>query len=215
MKARVGRGRQHTEVAEVTDLRVLTRADLAHLMEKRPVNALQVLRDTHHRVARAVAAGLPLKEVAELCGRSYASVRSLQDDPAFKELVAHYRGMITAEFIREADPVISYLRDNALKAQAMLSDKLDAAAEQNEFLPTRDLLGIAELGLDRTGYGKVNKNVNVNVDFAASLEAARKRSASIREPRQIEATITSGPQSSPAGVPSAPRQLAASPFRRL
>jgi hypothetical protein len=165
-------------------------------------------------VARGVAAGLPLKEVAELCGRSYASVKSLQQDPAFKELVAHYRGLITAEYIRTADPVIEYMQANALKAQAMLSDKLDAASEANEFLPTRDLLGIAELGLDRTGYGKVNKNVNVNVDFAASLEAARKRSASIREPRQIEAS-SHAPQSSPADVPIASRRLAAPSFRRL
>jgi hypothetical protein len=162
-----------------------------------------------------VAAGLQLKEVAELTGRSYASVKILQQDPAFKELVAHYRGMITAEFVREADPVISYLRDNAVKAQAMLSDKLDAAMEANEFLPTRDLLGIAELGLDRTGYGKVNKNVNVNVDFAASLEAARNRSARVRAP-QIEASALA-PQSPPSDsdVPPVSDRLAASTFRRL
>jgi hypothetical protein len=208
---RVGRGRQQTQHPEVSDLRVLTRADLAHLMEKRAPTTLQVLRDTHHRIARAVAAGLNLKEVAEVTGRSYASVKILQQDPAFIELVAHYRGMITAEFVREADPVISYLRDNALKAQAMLSDKLDAAEAANEFLPTRDLLGIAELGLDRTGYGKVNKNVNVNVDFAASLEAARRRSASVRP---IEASALR-PQSPPTATPPPSRQLVASPFRRL
>ncbi len=214
MKHRLGRGRPHREVPEITDLRVLSREDLAHLTAPRPTNVLQVLRDTHHRVARAVAAGLQLKEVAEITGRSYTSIHTLQQDPAFIELVAHYRGLITAEFVREADPVIDYLRTNALKAQAMISDKLDAAAEANEFLPTRDLLGIAELGHDRTGYGKVNKNVNVNVDFAASLEAARSRSARVRSP-QIEASvITSGPQSPPT-VRDAPRQLAASPFRRL
>jgi hypothetical protein len=215
VKPRLGHGRQHTQIAEVSNLRSLSRADLVHLTEKRgPLQTIQVLRDTHHRVARAVAAGLPLKEVAELCGRSYAGVRQLTYDPAFKELVAHYRGVVTAEFIAAADPVIDYMRTNALKAQAMLSDKLDKAAEENEFLPTRDLLGIAELGLDRTGYGKVNKNVNVNVDFAASLEAARKRSASVRT---IEASSHAGPQSPPSDMASPParERLVASPFRRL
>ena len=105
------------------------------------------------------------------------------------ELVAHYRSIVTAEYVRVADPVIEYLSSNALKAQAMLSDKLDDFADKGEFLPTRDLLGIAELGLDRTGYGKVNKNLNVNVDFAANLEAARKRSAGARDVTPIQPSL--------------------------
>ena len=171
---------------EVSDIRSLTRADLAVLAVKRPPNSLQTLRDTHHRAARAVAAGLRGEELASRTGYSYQRVYLLQQDPAFMELVAHYRAIITAEWAASVDPVIEYMSTNALKAQAMLSDKLDAAAENNEFLPTRDLLGIAELGLDRTGYGKVNKNVNVNVDFAAQLEAARKRSAGVDSIRVIE-----------------------------
>lgn len=201
-------------VPEVSDIRVLKRADLAVLTLPRPLKTLQTLRDTHHRVARAVAAGLSNAEVAEVTGFSIGRVNTLRADPAFRELVAHKRAMIDAEFAENADPVIGYLKNNALKAAAMLSDKLDAAAEADEFLPTRDLLGIAELGFDRTGYGKVNKNVNINVDFAAQLEAARKRSAAAREPRQIEAQRTSQlPQSAPAG-PIAPRRSVPS-LRRL
>jgi hypothetical protein len=134
----------------------------------------------------------------------------MRQDPAHRELVAHYRAILTAEWAAEADPVTDYLRSNALKAQAMLSDKLDAAAEKDEFLPTRDLLGIAELGLDRTGYGKVNKNVNVNLDFAKHLEEARQRSDRAREVRTIEAPRpTLRPQSVPSG-PSLPRRSAPS-----
>ncbi len=107
--------------------------------------------------------------------------------------------MIDVEWAVDADPVIGYMRDNALKAQAMLSDKIDAAMEKDEFLPTRDLLGIAELGLDRTGYGKVNKNVNINVDFAKQLEDARRRSTQLRETRVIETTVRpTTPQSAPS-----------------
>jgi hypothetical protein len=114
-----------------------------------------------------------------------------------RQLVAEKQSMLDAEYAQHADAVVDYLRSNALKAQAMLSDKLDEAAEKGEYLPTRDLLGIAELGLDRTGYGKVNKNLNVNVDFAARLEAARQRSERAPELRIV------GSSSSP--VPATPR----------
>jgi hypothetical protein len=152
-------------------------------------------------------------DVAVTCGISVGRAHTLRVDPAVQELVAHYRSMLTSEWLKEADPVIDFLRSNSLKAAAMLSDKLDAAAEAEEFLPTRDLLGIAELGLDRTGYGKVNKNLNVNVDFAANLEAARKRSASAR---QIEASPPR-PQSPPSerNVPPALNRSVAPAFRRL
>lgn len=205
---------------EVSDIRVLKRADLAVLEHPRPANQLQNLRDTHHRIARAIASGLSNGEVAATCGISYNRVTILKADPALMELVAHYRAILTAEWAEAADPVTDYLRANALKAQAMLSDKLDHASEQGEFLPTRDLLGIAELGLDRTGYGKVNKNVNINVDFAAKLEEARKRSTAAREVRTIEApslqpqSVPGAASSSHPGRPVPPPPIAAN-FRRL
>lgn len=192
---------------EVSDIRVLSRADLSVLAEARPANSIQKLRDTHHRLARAIASGLRDAECAEVCGYSVQRVSLLKADPAFMELVAHYRSIVTAEWAANADPVIDYMRSNALKAQAMISDKIDAAFEAEEFLPTRDLLGIAELGLDRTGYGKVNKNVNVNVDFAATLEAARKRSAAARELRTIEPVPSSPPLAPSRSAPAEPQSL--------
>lgn len=187
---------------EITDIRPVERADLAHLTTPREPQQLQTLRDNHHRIARALASGMPAIDVATSCGISVNRVSILRADPAFADLVAHYRAMITSEWVQQ-DTVIEYMRTNALKAQAMISDKLDEAAEKNEYLPTRDLLGIAELGLDRTGYGKVNKNINVNVDFAARLEAARKRSAGADSLRVIEATSAPLPSQSPqsAAVP--------------
>lgn len=169
--------RTTSRTIEIGEVRSLRRADLAVLATPRPPTTPQKLRDNHHRVARAIANGLSNALIAETCGLSVSRVNVLRAAPAVIELVAHYRAMLTAEWVRESDPVIDFMRSNALKAQAMLSDKLDDAAEREEFLPTRDLLGIAELGLDRTGYGKLNKNVNINMDFAAHLEAARARSA--------------------------------------
>lgn len=198
---------------EISNIRSVTRADLSHLSVKRPPNQLQTLHDNHHRVARALAGGLSLGDTAAICGMSYNRVSTLKSDPSFIQLIAHYRAMITSEWVQQ-DTVIEFMRTNALKAQAMIADKLDDAAEKNEFLPTRDLLGIAELGLDRTGYGKVNKNVNINVDFAAKLEAARNRSSGARV---IEASAASlAPQSAPDEVSSLPQYDRPGPsFRRI
>lgn len=209
--ATLQRGRKLVEsLPEITNIREVTRADLSHLTERRTPNYVQTLRDNHHRIARAIASGMSNTEVAATCGVAVNSVARFKADPTCADLVAHYRGIITSEWAQQ-DTVIEYLRSNALKAQAMLSDKLDEAAEKNEYLPTRDLLGIAELGLDRTGYGKVNKNVNVNVDFAARLEAARTRADGARSARVIEgealpSPVPAAPRSEPVAAGSTPRR---------
>lgn len=181
------RGHIVAQQPEVSGIRSLARQDLSLLLEKRPDKPLQSLRDTHHRIARAVAAGLPNDEVAQSCGISYNRVSMLKKDPAFQELVAHYRAIVTVEYVRSVDSFMEVATANMLKAAVMLSDKLDDAMEKGEFLPTRDLIAIHDTGADRFGYGKMQKNLNVNVDFAAQLEAARKRSRTAQaEPKTID-----------------------------
>lgn len=200
------RGRKAVQAPiEIGEIRSLTRADLAVLAEPRPANSIQTLRDNHHRIARAIASGLSNYEVAEACGISYTRVSMHKADPAMIELVAHYRGIITSEWAKEADPVAEKLRAIRGKALAMIEDKIDDAAEKNEFLPSRDLATFAEMGLDRTGYGKERKNVNVNMDFAAMLEKARKRSSVVESARVIgsQSAVQSAP--APVSQASAPR----------
>lgn len=202
-------------VPEITNIRPVLREDLAHLAAPRPANHIQTLKDNHHRIARAIASGLSNGDVAALCGVTINRVSMFKSDPAASNLIAHYRAMITSEWVQQ-DTVIEFMRTNALKAQAMISDKLDDAMEKNEFLSTRDLLGIAELGLDRTGYGKVNKNININVDFAAKLEAARSRSSRADSARVIDGTIAPlVPQSEPNGDTRPAVRHSAPAFRRI
>jgi hypothetical protein len=201
---------------ELGPIRELVRDDLEQLRETRPVKTLDSLRDNHHRVARAVASGLQNTQVAILCGLSVQRVSTLRQDPAFIDLVAHYRALTTADWTESVDTVTEFLGSVRTKSLAMLEDKLCAAADNNEFLPTRELVAMAELGLDRTGYGKVNKNINVNVDFAAQLEAARSRSSRARDVTPIRETSTpprsalvldsSPPQSAPVQAPSSFRR---------
>jgi hypothetical protein len=199
----------------ITDIRPIARADLSHLLERRPVKTLVTIRDTHHRVARAVAAGLTNAEVALATGYSLGRITTLKADPAFQQLIADYRGLVTAEYVRSVDNFMEIATANMLKAEVMISDKIDAAIEADEPLPMRDLIAITSDRADRFGYGKTQRNVNINVDFAAQLEAARKRSSGARLPRVIEGSPL--PQSGlkdnrspPALAPSGPPN-----FRRI
>ena len=56
-------------------------------------------------------------------------------------------------------------------------------------MTTGQLLDIVKMGADRTGHGPQTTatNLNVNVDIAAKLEAARKRNAS--RPLTIEGDV--------------------------
>jgi len=221
--ATLQRGRAFVAPIEVTDIRVLSREDLNVLKEKRPQVQLQSIRDQHHRVARAIAAGLSNTEVAAVCGISYNRVSMLKADPAMIELIAHYRSIITADYVQANDPVNDFLSTIRTKSLAMIEEKIDAASEAGEFLPSRDLAAFAELGLDRTGYGKVNKNLNVNMDLGKNLENAINKTAKLREVRTIEAPRPTQPQSVPGGesrsAPLVRRVLSPSPiaasFRRL
>lgn len=174
------RGRLEVATPEISGIRVLARADLTVLLEKRPPVHLKSLTDKHHRIARAVAAGLSNLDAAAICGITATRVAMLKADPAFIELCAHYRGLVTADYIRQTDSYLEVMLANKLKAEVMLGDKLDAAIDGDEVLPTRDLMAISRDAADRTGHGKVQTNMNVNVDFAAKLEAARKRSSQAR-----------------------------------
>ena len=147
---------------------------------------LQAIRDSHHRVARAFAAGLKLWEVAEVTGYSISRLSILRSDPAIEELIAGYRAQVTEEWREEQDALASLAVANMRKAERQLADRLDAADEEGETLPVRELVAIASDRMDRFGYSKKTVNTNINVDFAAKLEAAIART---REVRKIEVDI--------------------------
>lgn len=204
------RGRPTVAVPEISGVRSLARTDLSLLLEKRPQITLKSLSDKHHRIARAVATGLSNIDVAAICGITPTRVSMLKADPAFTELVAHYRGVVTADFVQSTDSYLEVLLANKLKAEVMLGDKLDAAIDGDEFLPTRDLMAISRDAADRTGHGKVQTNMNVNVDFASKLEAARRRSAGARGP------TSTAPPLAPESPPQSPAlTLGPSSFRRV
>lgn len=167
----------------IFEVRPLTREDLEMIREKRTTPIVEKFRDPHHHVARLIAAGLRLDEVAERSGYSYARIATLSADPTFQQLIAEKRKDVDRAFIESQDDYYRLASSNMLKAERQLSERLDKADEDNELLPVRDLISISRDAADRFGYGKKTTNVNLNVDFAARLEAAAARSTKVIEGR--------------------------------
>lgn len=177
------RGRLPSPQIEIIGIRELTPADLGVLREKRTLAVATKFRDPHHALARMIASGLKVNEAAERAGYSAARAYVLHADPSFQDLVASYRKDVNEVWKENVDDFQRLAVSNMLKAERQLAEKLDSADEQGELLPTRDLIAIARDAADRFGYGKKNTNLNINVDFAAKLEAARARSDSARAAR--------------------------------
>lgn len=199
-----GRPRQKPEIYSVEPL---TKAEVMSHTPRKVAGRVATFRDSHHRVARLFAFGMRPGEVAAASGYSLGRVSTLYADPAFQELIAVYRKEIDAGFIEQADEYYATVNSNRVIAARLLNDKL-IESEPND-LTVSQLVAIHSDAADRTGYPKRSVAVNVNVDFAAKLDQAIKRSASVR---QIESKAVPAPVQQPAigGMGAAP-ELAGNP----
>lgn len=161
----------------ISEIRPLTREDLAEIVAQPTKHVIARLREPHHNVARLIAAGIrPRTELARRSGYTTARIRDLEADPAFQELISHYRKEVDAAFIRSQDDYYELATGNMIVAERMIAEKLEIHDEEGTLPPVRDLLAISRDAADRFGYGKKATNVNVNVDFASKLEQAIARS---------------------------------------
>lgn len=172
----VGRGRKPTH-NRLVSVRAMVREDLGRLAKPRSTLPVpQRLLRSHHNIARFAALGLTNTKIAERTGMSRERVGLLLKSPAMVELVASYRSRIDECFIDSVDSYFEMATQNMLSAERHIADRIGDLEEEGELLPIRDALAISRDAADRFGYGKKSTNLNVNVDFAARLEAAITRS---------------------------------------
>jgi hypothetical protein len=57
---------------------------------QRPAPVLREMKAAHHQLARLIASGKPLVDVALITGHSVGYCYSIQKDPGFQELLDHY-----------------------------------------------------------------------------------------------------------------------------
>lgn len=168
-----GRATKPLTAAYVRDL---TAADIALLGTERAIQPrpIQRLRDSHHALARTLALGYGPNEASALTGYSVSRISILQADPAFAELLAFYKDDASEEFLALKAQLDQRMLATALTAESILRERLE---EEPETLKAKELNEIAVNRADRLGYGPKSTQVNVNIDMAEALRAARERAA--------------------------------------
>ena len=181
----------------IVSVRSIKREDLARLEgPRRKIGMPKKLRNSHHNIARYAAIGLNNKQIGERVGMSRERVGQLLKVPAMEELVANYRERVDEAFIDGIEAYLELATSNMIAAERHIADRIAELDEDDELLPINDALKISRDAADRFGYGKKSTNVNVNVDFAAKLEDAIKRSDKVSQkhiPSRARAVGGAGP----------------------
>jgi hypothetical protein len=124
------------------------------------------IRARHHTIARLVAEGRRANEVAAIVGCGASHVHTLNADPAFQDLVEHYRTQVT-EIYLGAHVKLAHLADQAV---GELQERLEAAPKT---FGNRELKEIAEMALDRTGFAPKGASGGVNGAGKAPLSGLK------------------------------------------
>lgn len=135
---------------------------------------IKKIREKHHSIARLIASGLSQTMAAQLTGYTAGYVGVLLGAPAMQELVSLYR----SNYAASADLIGEKLRTVAMDAVDELAHRLE---ESPESIDEHALLGMAKLGLDRSGHGPtshVNLRTEQHIFDHAEL---RKRDAAARQ----------------------------------
>lgn len=171
------RGRAPIEIT-IEETRPLRRDDLVLLQEEKgsKTTPLKRLSERHHSLAKAIASGMKPGEAGIVFGYSASRVSILQADPSFKELVKFYSEQKDAQYV-EMHERLAGLSVDALEE---LRQRLEDDPEQ---FSNGLLLDLVTKLADRTGHGPSSSStqVNVNVNLAGRLQAARERVAKARE----------------------------------
>jgi len=168
-----------SKVLTAVQVRELDATDIALLQEEKGSRAapLKRLSERHHALARCLAEGMEPGDAAVTCGYVLSRVSILQADPAFKELLAFYRKEVTSKYLDMHGILAGLSQDAAME----LRERLEADMQADEkTMSVGQLIELTKLGADRTGFGPQSTQVNVNVDMAKKLQAARERVAQRR-----------------------------------
>ena len=114
------------------------------------VAPLKRLKHSHHGLARLVADGVREAEISAVTGYSLSYISNIKKFPDFIELVAYYNEQKQEVYLDVHQRLSSLSMDALDELQGRLAD--DAERFDN-----RELKEIAEMGLDRVGYGKATQ----------------------------------------------------------
>ena len=165
--------RKGPSLAGVTLLRELTESDVPLLAEPPflPVELPKLvnLRHTHHKTARLVALGTPNVQISAMVGYSPERIGELLHDPAFADLVEHYR--------LQRDLIFADLDTRLADIGISAADELLRRFEENPLdFNKKELMDIIELsrpkgargGAQPSGPPGSSSPLQVNLQFVGS-----------------------------------------------
>lgn len=143
--------------------------ELASLDPPSAASTITRLRHSHHLLARALAEGRSNISAAAISGYAPSTVTALKRDPAFQELLAHYKS--------QADDIFASVQDRLGALGLSFLDELQHRLENEpESFKVGQLLAMAQALLDRSiaptraakAGGPVGgpTSVSVNIRFA-------------------------------------------------
>lgn len=156
---------------EVDVVRALREADLELLEEEKGARApglVKRLSNRHHLLARLLAEGMSPGDAGLTAGYVPSRVSILQADPSFAELVRFYKGQRDEAFASMHEKILG-LSEDALEE---LRERLE---DEPESFTNGMLIDLMAKAADRAGHGPSATQVNVNVNLADRLAAARER----------------------------------------
>lgn len=159
----------------VKAVRPMVRSDIEALRQPSARPRIQKLGATHRTMVRLFALGHTNAEVAQILGYSVSRVSLIRNSPAFQEQLDR--------FLDKADVAVQQSVDatNQLMAQGrvMVLTQMIEDVEAGELTPAMKLRYFDSFA-DRTNYHRKSTKENININFAAELEAAFERSKSIK-----------------------------------
>ena len=159
-------------------MRELEPADISALGTEKgsKTPALKRISERHHALARTLASGVTSGEAAIICRYDISRVSILQSDPAFQELVEFYRGEVIDKYLGLHEQLAGLASDAAELIADQIENDLQLPLEERK-VSLGQLMEVTKLAADRTGHGPQTSqtSVNINVDMAARLQAARQR----------------------------------------
>lgn len=188
-------------------VRELILADMAELQQTpaMPTTTLKRLRDSHHRAALLLSQGLSNVDVARRTGYSPSRINTLQQDPAFQELLAYYRAQVQAHEISIVERLASLSEDTLQE----LHMRLD---EEPESFSNKELLAIVTAALDRTGHGPTHRVESRSVSITgADLLLLKEQARQIMRGEIIDQPTTKRRAGAPTTAPDLAQACAGSP----
>jgi hypothetical protein len=135
------------------------------------------LKYSHHMLARLVAQGTSTAEISAISGRSPRYIEHMtRSDPAFKELVSYYSGLVEDQYIDVHARLAHKLEAIGMATLDELWGRLE---EHPELMSVRELKELFEVVADRGlapvkgARAQAGGGISVNVNFVPSQAGPR------------------------------------------